>query len=210
MKIESWDLPLRNYIFFSGWQTYTLIIMHGLGDQMESYRDFPELIAIPNVNYILLNAPEPYVIGWKWYDLEGNQEIGLKNSQNLLEKTIEILKTKLKIEKNKIILSGFSQGGVVSLFTGLRSREAYGGIISLSGYFYGDYKELSQESKQTPIFLAHGLYDPLIPFDWVKTQAEQLNHLGYTITWKEYPIEHTISYVEIQDLRDWLKTIMKF
>lgn len=200
------SLPLRNIYYPSKKkESPVLIIMHGLGDQMESYRDFPELLLKNEIHTFLFNAPDPYFMGWKWYDLEGEQEIGLKKSRFLIEESVEIIQKEFNISKNQIFLSGFSQGGVVSLYTGLRSKEPYGGLICLSGYLFGEEKDFTIESKKTPIFMVHGIYDDLIPAFLAKNHRDYLSNLGYNIFWKEYPMPHTIVSEEIEDLKNWLK-----
>lgn len=209
MQVTSLDLPLRNLFYYSGTGTKAvLVIMHGLGDSLESYRDFPGLIGLEEMSYLLLNAPEPYYMGWKWYDLEGDQEKGLRASRELIESAISRLIREFSISKRQVILSGFSQGGVVSLYTGLRSTEPYGGIASLSGYLFGEEKDFSASSREVPVFMAHGEYDELIPYSWVSGQRAYLTQLGYNVSWHSYPITHTISMEEIQDFRNWLLKIL--
>ncbi len=199
------DIPL-SHIFFKAKEESTplLIVMHGLGDHMYSYVDFPTYLLSDKIHTLLLNAPDPYFMGWKWYDIDGDQRIGLNKSRNLIEESITIITKKLSIPKNWIFLSGFSQGGVVSLYTGLRSKEPYAGLICLSGYLYGEKHEFTKESIESPIFMAHGLYDDLIPIYMVRNHARELQSLHYNVIWEEYPIAHTITIEELNSLKNWL------
>ena len=122
-------LPLRNHFIPADRKdSALLIIMHGLGDRMESFFDFPSLLLGSRLSYLFLNAPDSYVVGWKWYDLDGQQEIGLKKSRELLEETIHHLHRKEGIAPDQIVMSGFSQGAVVSLYTGIRRDIPLAGI----------------------------------------------------------------------------------
>lgn len=199
------DIPLKN-LFFPAKEKKSplLIVMHGLGDEMYSYQDFPRYLLQNQIHTLLLNAPDPYFMGWKWYDIDGDQEIGLKKSRNLIENSIDIIKKQLQLSKKEIFLSGFSQGGVVSLYTGLRSKEPYAGLICLSGYLYGNSSEFTIESKLSPIFMAHGQFDDLIPIALTKKHAELLTTLGYKLHWEEYPIAHSICLEELEALKQWL------
>jgi phospholipase/carboxylesterase len=199
------SIPLKN-LFFPAKEKKSplLIVMHGLGDEMYSYQDFPRYLLQDQIHTLLLNAPDPYFMGWKWYDIDGDQEIGLKKSRNLIEDSIEIIKKQLQLSKKEIFLSGFSQGGVVSLYTGLRSKEPYAGLICLSGYLYGNSSEFTIESKLSPIFMAHGQFDDLIPIALTKKHAELLTTLGYKLHWEEYPIAHSICLEELEALKQWL------
>jgi predicted esterase len=206
MQFESLNLPLKNLLFpAKNKVSPLLVVMHGLGDEMYSYRDFPEYLLKNEIHTLLLNAPEPYFMGWKWYDIDGDQEIGLRNSRQMIEESVRIIQEELSISKQWIFLSGFSQGGVVSLYTGLRSKEPYGGLVCLSGYLFGNVSDFTDESKNTPIFMAHGQFDDLIPISLAKGHAELLKRANYQLQWEEYPIAHTICIEELEALRNWLK-----
>ena len=64
--------------------TRLLIALHGLGDSMEGYRDVPHWLQVPWLNFLLVNAPDPYYSGFSWYDFAGNPEPGIRRSRNLL------------------------------------------------------------------------------------------------------------------------------
>ncbi len=205
MNIEQLEIPLQNLLFRAKVNTAPLlVIMHGLGDNMYSYQDFHQMLFPEKMHTLLLNAPFPYFMGWKWYDLDGEQEAGLTQSRKLIEESIEILQKRLYIQKHQIFLSGFSQGGVVSLYTGLRSHTPFGGIISLSGYLVGEKENFTIESLQTPIYMAHGIFDDLIPINLGKSHANYLKKLGYDVFWKEFRIAHSINYEEVESLKEWL------
>ena len=64
--VRSLDLPLRNLFFESAESSAPLlIVMHGPGDRMESFRDFPDLLPGDRIHTLLLNAPDPYAVGTK-------------------------------------------------------------------------------------------------------------------------------------------------
>ncbi|MCX7809349.1 MAG: alpha/beta hydrolase-fold protein [Leptospiraceae bacterium] len=205
MQFESLNLPLKNLLFpAKNKVSPLLVVMHGLGDEMYSYQDFPRYLLQDQIHTLLLNAPEPYYMGWKWYDIDGDQEIGLSNSRNLIEQSVEIIQKTFSIPKNWIFLSGFSQGGVVSLYTGLRSKEPYAGLICLSGYLFGNPEDFTEESKNSSIFMAHGQFDDLIPISITRKHYQLLKQYGYNVHWEEYPIAHTICLEELESLKQWL------
>ena len=49
-----------------------MIVLHGLGDSMESYRMLPSEIGVPWLSYLLVNAPKPYGSGFSWFDFPGD------------------------------------------------------------------------------------------------------------------------------------------
>lgn len=210
--VRSLDLPLRNLFFESAESNAPLlIVMHGLGDRMESFRDFPDLLLGDRIHTLLLNAPDPYVVGTKWYDLDGRQEPGLKNSRRLLEEIAERLRSDSEdmphVPKNRIVLSGFSQGAVVSLYTALRAQSEFAGVGALSGYFFGSTDEISDAGRRTPVFMAHGLFDPVLPFETSKDHAFMLQSAGVTLSFHEYPIDHSLCLEEMQAFKSFLETL---
>lgn len=200
-------LPLAHrYIPADRKDSNLLIIMHGLGDRMESFFDFPRLLLGSKISYLFLNAPDAYVVGWKWYDLDGQQEAGLKKSRTLLDQTLDAL-VHHGYSHEQIVLSGFSQGAVVSLYTGIRRKKPVAGIGALSGYLFGGLDDASNESRSTPIFMTHGLYDDVLPFDRSQMHSEDLSKAGYKLDFRDYPMGHEICQEEMQDFAQWLSAI---
>ncbi len=210
--VRSLDLPLRN-LFFASTQPDAplLIVMHGLGDRMESFRDFPDLLFGDRIHTLLLNAPDPYVVGFSWYELDGRQGPGLRRSRQLLEEIADRLGSTEPgmpgVPKERIVLSGFSQGAVVSLYTALRAAKAFAGVGALSGYFYGSADEISDAGRKTPVFMAHGLFDPVLPCETSRGHATMLEEAGIPLTWREYSIDHSLCTEEMQDFRSFLATV---
>lgn len=202
-------LPLRNHFLPADRKdSGLLIVMHGLGDRMESFFDFPSFLLGSRISYLFLNAPDQYVVGWKWYDLDGQQETGLRKSRELLRKVFAHLEAEEGIPTDQIVLSGFSQGAVVSLYTGIRQEVPLAGIGALSGYLFGGLSESTEESKKTPVFMTHGLYDDVLPFQTSEQHAEELSEAGYKLDWRDYPMGHQICQEEMQDFGQWLGAIL--
>ncbi len=97
------------------------------------------------------------------------------------------------VPSERIILGGFSQGGAMSIFTGVTTPHKLGGVFGLSCYLVlGDkIKELSQQSnnanKDTPFFMAHGDADEVVKYQWGQQSAEVLRkELGHKVEFKTY------------------------
>ena len=107
----------------------------------------------------------------------------------------------------RIVLAGFSQGGVVALQLGLSSRARFAGIMALSTYVH-DHEHLldrvSFESVDVPVFMAHGLMDPMIPIARAVTSREALAALNYQVEWREYGMGHQVCHQELVDIARWL------
>jgi len=195
-----------------------VIWLHGLGADGHDFEPIvPELDLPVPVRFVFPHAPIREVTinqGMRmraWYDIfqfggGPEDEAGIRASQQILEGLIEQEKGK------KIVLAGFSQGGAIVLQTALRHAEPLAGVLALSTYLplhttVG--KEAAPGSKQVPIFMAHGQFDDIIPIDRARRSREVLEQLGYSVTWKEYPMPHSVCAPEIADISEFLGQILK-
>jgi len=206
---------------------HSIIWLHGLGADGEDFVPIAEELELPvAVRYIFPHAPmRPVTINGgyvmrAWYDiLIGAASAELSASIGKNEDAAGIIAAQADIEKliaqerqrgipaKNIFLAGFSQGGAVALYTGLRYREVLGGILALSSYLPlagTTSAEASGLARNTPIFMAHGRDDPVIPYGLGKASAEELLQRGYTLTWHEYAMPHSVCPEELQDIEQWL------
>ncbi len=211
---------------------HSIIWLHGLGADGTDFVPIAEELNLPvPVRFIFPHAPKKPVtlnggfIMRAWYDItendllikpENNFKIkqdaaGIRASQAEIEKLIN--QEKLRgVSSSNIFLAGFSQGGVIALQTGLRQEDRIGGIIALSTYLALTdtlKEEISIASKETPIFMAHGLYDPVVNYIFGKSSAEILRQLGYKVDWHDYAMQHSVSPLEISDIEDWLTAVIR-
>jgi phospholipase/carboxylesterase len=182
-----------------------MIVLHGLGDSMEGYRDVPEMLRIPWLNYLLVNAPDPYYGGFSWYDFARDAAPGVIRSRRLLTALLDSQRAEFPSEQT--ILFGFSQGCLMTLETGLRYAHKLRGLIGVSGYVHDEKalaNELSSPAREVPILWTHGVRDPLIPVADVRRQVESLRSAGLKIDWQEFPKEHTIHPREVEVIRGFI------
>jgi phospholipase/carboxylesterase len=206
---------------------HSIIWLHGLGADGEDFVPIAEEMELPvAVRYIFPHAPmRPVTINGgyvmrAWYDILvsaasaeisaniGRQEdtAGIRASQAEIEKLIAQEKQR-GIAASHIFLAGFSQGGAVVLYTGLRHKETLGGILALSTYLpLGQTlkTEADVAAKHTPIFMAHGQADPVIPYAFGRASADELLQQGYTLDWHDYAMPHSVCPEEIRDIELWL------
>jgi phospholipase/carboxylesterase len=201
--------------------TVAIIWMHGLGadgnDFVPLVREL-DLSGLPGIRFVFPHAntmPVTINNGYvmrAWYDIMGTDlvrredEAGLRASQGIVESLIarEVARG---VQASRIIVGGFSQGCAMALLTGLRHRERLAGIVGLSGYLpLADQtaSERSQANQGTPIFLAHGRFDPMIALPRATASRDALIALGYDVQWHEYPMEHSVCLPEIEDLQRFL------
>jgi phospholipase/carboxylesterase len=151
-----------------------------------------------------------------WYDIMGadivkrEDEAGLRLSQIRIETLIAREKAR-GIPAERIILAGFSQGCAMALQVGLRHPEKLAGLLCLSGYVaLRDVvaSERTAANQATPIFLAHGTADPVIPLLRAEQSRNLLQDLGYALEWHEYMMQHSVCEEEIRDIGNWLRRVV--
>jgi phospholipase/carboxylesterase len=184
------------------------VVLHGLGDSIEGWRWLPGALALPEMNYLLVNAPDEYYGGFSWFDYPGDIAPGIHRSRQLLFELLDDLRAK-NFPADLITLGGFSQGCLISLETGLRYPHRLAGIVGLSGWVFeieNLIRDLTPVAKSQRLLITHGHYDPILPFAEVRAQAQQLQAAGLHVTWREYPKEHTIHGAEeITAIRDFVR-----
>jgi phospholipase/carboxylesterase len=184
-----------------------LVALHGLGDSAAGYRWLPQALGLPWLNYLLVNAPDPYFGGYSWYDFAGEPAPGILRSRRLL---LDLLETQRQQgwPSDHTFLLGFSQGCLMTVDVGFRHPHRLAGLVGISGYVHEPetlLRERSPVSAQQRMLFTHGTEDPLIPHAAVREQVRQLQGAGLGIEWREFPKAHTIVEEELDVIRDFVR-----
>lgn len=208
-----------------GQHSATVIWMHGLGADGNDFVPVIPMLNLPadhGIKFVFPNAPQrPVTINGgmvmpAWYDILGvdfgsqQDEPGIRGSQSEIEKIIAA-EVDAGVPSSRIVLAGFSQGGVIALHTGLRHPQPLGGILALSTYLALQEKlevEANAENKNTAIWMAHGNYDPVIPFRHAEQSRDRLQQAGYAVDWHAYPMEHQVVMEQIREIGTWLQKVL--
>ena len=205
--------------------TIAVVWLHGLGadgnDFVPLVREL-DLTGLPGIRFVFPHANTmPVTINGgyvmrSWYDIVATDltrredEGGLRASQLQVEALIAREKAR-GIPASRIILAGFSQGCAMTLQTGLRHPEKLAGMLCLSGYLPLSSvagAERSEASLGTPIFMAHGVQDPVVPFTRAEESRKVVEALGYQVEWHAYPMQHTLCLEEVQDISAWIRKVV--
>ncbi len=202
-----------------------VIWLHGLGADGNDFVPLVnelDLAGLPGIRFVFPHAKTmPVTINGgyvmrAWYDITGAEltrredEGGLRASQRDVEALIAREKAR-GIPASRIILAGFSQGCAMTLQTGMRHPEKLAGMLCLSGYLplaNVVINERTQESLATPIFMAHGTHDNVVPFARARESKDVLVSLGYQVEWHEYMMQHSLCLEEVQDISKWLRKVL--
>ena len=202
--------------------TASVIWLHGLGADGHDFEPIVPELGLPGdhgIRFIFPHAPKrPVTINGgtvmrAWYDVrtpdltQQEDEDSIRQSANLLNEYIDD-EINRGIPANKILLAGFSQGGAIILFTGLRFSRRLAGILSLSSYLPLIEKiqtEADDANHDTPLMMMHGTYDPVIPVFQGQASRDKLINSGYSVLWREYPMQHAVCAQQINDISVWLQ-----
>ena len=151
-----------------------------------------------------------------WYDIRdadlANREDkeGVRKSAALVEQLIDAEQA-AGIPSDKIVLAGFSQGGAIALHLSTRIQHKLAGIVALSTYLTMPENladEKSPANIDTPIFMAHGSQDPVVPMQRGQYSAKVLEENGFSVSWQDYPMAHAVCLEEIQALGQYLNKVL--
>lgn len=202
----------------------SVIWLHGLGADGSDFEPIVGELALPArpIRFVFPHAPtRPVTINGgmvmrAWYDILGNDvarredAAGVRASQREIEALIARERER-GTAAGRIVLAGFSQGGAIALQTALRHPERLAGIMALSTYVpIADSltAEAHAANRATPIFMAHGVHDPIVPVALGRRSRDLLASLCYAVEWREYPMPHAVCAEEIVDIGAWLRSVL--
>jgi len=202
-----------------------VIWLHGLGADGNDFVPIVGEMGLPAslpIRFVFPHAPvRPVTLnnGFRmraWYDLTAGDLTnradlaGVRESQAHVEALIarEISRG---IGARRIVLAGFSQGGVIALHAGVRHAERLAGIVALSTYVVLPDRlaaEGSAANRDVPIFMAHGTADPMVRPEWGEAGRRALQAAGYGVEWHTYPMPHSVVMEEIDAVSEFLARVL--
>ncbi len=198
----------------------SVIWLHGLGADGNDFASLVPELNLPEhhgIRFIFPHAPVQSVTingGMamrSWYDIRSTDflndvdESGIITACQQVERLIQE-QVEQGISAHKIVLAGFSQGGVIALQAGLSTGRPLAGIMALSTYC--PVMMPFKQNQDIPIFMAHGLFDTVIPLSVAQASCQKLEQQGYCVQWHDYPMEHQVCAQEIEDIVNWLTSIL--
>ena len=203
----------------------SVIWLHGLGADGHDFEPIVPELRLPGslaLRFVFPHAPvRPVTINGgmsmrAWYDIfsldrDGPvDEDGIRRSGVILDGLIR-REQERGIDARRIVVAGFSQGGAIAIHSAQRFPDRLAGLMALSTYLplhgYLAAEVLDNEAaanKDLPIFMAHGSFDPVLPFQMGRSSADLLIESGFNVEWHDYPMAHAVCAEEIDDIRQWL------
>ncbi|HEV8647316.1 MAG TPA: alpha/beta hydrolase [Burkholderiales bacterium] len=204
--------------------SHAVIWLHGLGADGNDFVPVVKETKLPplGIRFVFPHAPmRPVTINGgfvmrAWYDIAYQElafkedERGLRESQKLIEDLIARENAR-GIPSSRIVLAGFSQGGVITLQVGLRQPRRLAGLMALSAYLPMSPMvdvERNAANNTVPIFMGHGIADNIVPLTLGTTSRDTLIKLGYDVEWHQYTMPHSVCAEELVDIGAWLKRVL--
>lgn len=203
----------------------TVIVLHGLGadgTDFLSFADELKLAAVGPVRWVFPRASErPVTINGghrmrAWYDILGTDlvrredEAGLRESFGQVHALLD-REVARGMPAQRIVLGGFSQGCAVTLGAGLRYGQRLAGLVGMSGYLPladSTAAERRDANALTPVFMAHGRQDGVVPLARGAAARDALQAQGQPVQWQDYPMQHSVCLEEVQALQQWLLRVL--
>lgn len=199
---------------------WAVIWLHGLGADGHDFEPVVPQLAeyIPAARFVFPHAPvRPVTVNGgmpmrAWYDIMAFDGQPPRDQAGILEshrgvKQLIAREAERGIEADHVVLAGFSQGGAMALYTGLRLEQRLAGIMGLSTYLLMSgalADERAGANAGTPLFVAHGVYDPVVPLMAGQHVTRTLTGMGYGVEWHDYPMPHAVCPEEIGHIGAWL------
>ncbi|WP_313625602.1 alpha/beta hydrolase [Achromobacter sp.] len=205
--------------------THAVIWLHGLGADGNDFAPIVPELRLPagrGVRFVFPNAPVQRVTinnGMamrSWYDILVMDLVRVEDGRGIRASEAAIHQLIARenargIPTSNIVLAGFSQGSAMTLHTGLRLPEKLAGMMALSGYLpLVDTAEAERNhaNNATPIFMAHGQYDPVVSLARAEASLAELKRLGYDVRWRTYPMPHSVCAEEVSDISAFLNEVL--
>ncbi|MDG6777188.1 alpha/beta hydrolase fold domain-containing protein [Thiomicrorhabdus sp. zzn3] len=198
-----------------------VIWLHGLGADGEDFVGVVPQLDLPEehgIRFVFPHAPyqEVTINGGAtmraWYDIRSMDLMGEVDAAGIrvaCYQVYDLVQQQIRagIAPQRIVLAGFSQGGLIALHAGLSYQQALGGILALSTYC--PMYEQFYMHRHMPIMMTHGLSDPVIPLPIADQSRKALEHKGYHVEWHTYPMQHQVCAEELDDISHWLRRVLQ-
>ncbi|MCF7221540.1 alpha/beta hydrolase [Marilutibacter chinensis] len=203
---------------------WSVLWLHGLGADGHDFAPIvPELVRKdwPALRFVFPHAPiRPVTINngvpmRAWYDIR-DMNLAQRADEAGVDASVAQVEALIARERergtppSRLLLAGFSQGGAIALATGLRREVPLAGLIALSTYLPMAERlvgEVTAQAPSQPLFMAHGQFDPVVPYAGGDASARALRGLGFSVDWHAYPMAHQVCAEQIRDLGDWMSRL---
>ena len=221
MPTATLSLPLNGYFRPSSDATpqpWLLVLMHGVGSNAQ---DLFSLAPHVPAEFHLLSLQGPFTLGpdaYAWFEFsvgaQGQRTINTQPEQHsraLLTQPIRLAAEQLGVPADRVVVGGFSQGGIMSLSLLLTQPQLMKAICVWHSRLLPEVASQEVAPAQLAhhaVWLSHGTQDDVIPLSNAEVTREHLSKLPVQLSYHTYPAAHTIHPRELADCMQWLKALV--
>jgi phospholipase/carboxylesterase len=193
-----------------------VVLIHGRGADMNDLADLaPMLDAAGGCRFVFPNAPKAFeaypgmAMGWTWFEGWPPEHASVVESREEMLRFLSEATEKYPTPEGKLIVAGFSQGGLMALDAGLRTTLKLAGVICMSGGLYEtDLPDLRTRAG-TAVLIGHGTADDVVPILYARRARHVLEAAGLDVEYHEYPMSHQVAAEEAADVRGFIERRVK-
>lgn len=192
-----------------------VIMIHGRGADMRDLADLaPMLDTSDGCRFVFPNAPKPFepypgmAFGWTWFEGWPPIHESVVESRTSMLRFIDDITARYPTPEGKLVVSGFSQGALMALDSGLRTEKKIAGIIAMSGGLYEHELLDLRTRKEVPILIAHGAIDEVVPVNYARRARRILEDAGLDVEYHEYPMGHQVVQEEVGVVKEFLERVL--
>ena len=186
-----------------------VVMIHGRGADMNDLADLAPLLDSPaGSRFVFPNAPKPFeaypgmTFGWTWFEGWPPQEESVAESREILLRFLDEITA--RYPTTSLVVSGFSQGAMMSLDAGLRTTRDVAAIVAMSGGLYENSLPDLRARKDVPILISHGSLDDVVPVNYARRARAVLEEAGFRVDYHEYPMGHQVVMEEVAVVKEFL------
>lgn len=213
------DLPLKYVLRVPGGgsdadELPLVVCMHGRGADANDLADLAPVVDA-GWRWLFPNAPKPFeayagmTFGYTWFDGWPPRGNSIADSRRLILEFLDAAVARYPTPKGKVLLSGFSQGGLMALDAGYRTQQPLAGIVVMSGALYEDELGELDARREVPVLLVHGTADDMIPVIAARRTRRVLEDHGIEPEYHEFLMGHQVSQESMDVVGQFMRKLLK-
>lgn len=183
-----------------------ILALHGLGDRPENFGGWLRALPAPARVYVL-RAPRPYGDGFSWFEPTGRRVVdaeslgpGVREAAQIVLADLDALVAR-KPTRGKPVLTGFSQGGMISFAVAAMAPERIAAALPIGGVLPSAVEPAKPPAQAPKLLAFHGAADERVPAALARASVERFRGQGWSPELREYPgVGHSIGPEERRDL----------
>jgi phospholipase/carboxylesterase len=192
----------------------TLIAMHGFGASALDLLGLAPYIADGRFMVICPQGPMEVPIGptrgYAWFPIRmgaSPDRTAIDDANRMVTELLNTALQKYPVDRKKLVVLGFSQGGMMAYRLAVRNPSKFAALVALSTFFPPDLKDEVNDAaalEALPTLVQHGRADEMIEITRARASVETLRSLKVPLTFREYDCGHEITAEGLQDLSSFL------